>query len=231
MKHHLRPIDSQPATRLGWSCRSLAMIAATCCTSVFGGQVDDPVAAGDDEAATVLAGELPAASDAPRIFGVEEAPEIDGILEEIWQDGTLLEDTWRQVNPDEGAPPTQRTEVRLMRDDRNLYVGVRCYDDEPSKIIARVMTRGGPVNRDDNILMVLDPKRDLRTGYIFRMNPNGARADARLVNGRTDYNWDGQWYGRSVIDEKGWTAEFVVPFRTISIEADNIDWGINFERD
>ena len=153
------------------------------------------------------------------------------MLEEIWKDGTLLADTWRQVDPDEGALPTQRTEVRLMRDSRNLYVGVRCFDDQPSKIVSRVMIRGGPINRDDNIMMVLDPKRDLRTGYIFRINPNGTRADARLVNGRSDYDWDGQWYGRSAIDDEGWTAEFVVPFRTISIDADNLDWGINFERD
>ena len=208
----------------------IASIAAAGGATVAVGQIADPVAAGDDEAATILADALPAASGAPRIFGVDEAPEIDGVLEEIWQDGTLLEDTWRQVNPDEGAMPTQRTEIRLMRDAQNLYVGVRCFDDEPSKIISRVMIRGGSVNRDDNILMVLDPKRDLRTGYIFRMNPNGARADARLVNGRTDYDWDGQWYGRSSIDDEGWTAEFVVPFRTISIDASNPEWGINFER-
>ena len=191
----------------------------------------DPVAEGDDEAATILDGEVPQTTSAPRVFGVTEAPEIDGVLEEIWKDGTLLADTWRQVDPDEGALPTQRTEVRLMRDSRNLYVGVRCFDDEPSKIVSRVMIRGGPINRDDNIMMVLDPKRDLRTGYIFRINPNGTRADARLVNGRSDYNWDGQWYGRSAIDAEGWTAEFVVPFRTISIDEDNLDWGINFERD
>ena len=80
----------------------------------------DPVAEGDDEAATILDGEGLQTMSAPRVFGVTEAPEIDGVLEEIWKDGTLLADTWRQVDPDEGALPTQRTEVRLMRDSRNL---------------------------------------------------------------------------------------------------------------
>ena len=193
-------------------------------------QSADPVAEGGDEAATILGGEAPGTMAAPQVFGVTEAPEIDGVLEEIWQDGTLLADTWRQVDPVEGAAPSQRTEIRLMRDSRNLYVGVRCFDDHPDEIIARAMIRDGNISADDNVLMVLDPKRNLRTGYVFSMNPLGARSDSRLVNGRTDVDWNGQWFGRAAIDEHGWTAEFVIPFRSISIDADSRNWGINFER-
>ncbi|MCP4835750.1 MAG: carbohydrate binding family 9 domain-containing protein [Phycisphaera sp.] len=166
----------------------------------------------------------------PTVMSIDEAPEIDGVLEEIWDAGTLLPDTWRQVDPDEGAPPTQRTEVRLMRDRRNLYVAIRCFDDEPDRIIARAQQRDSAIRDDDNVKVVLDPKRDRRTGYVFIMNALGARGDARLVNGRTDRDWDAVWEGRSSIDDEGWTAEFVIPFRTISIDPAAREWGINVER-
>ena len=176
----------------------------------------------------------PSVSDAalapPAVMSIDEAPQIDGVLEEIWETGTLLPDTWLQVDPDEGAPPTQRTEVRLMRDSRNLYVAVRCFDDEPDRIIARALQRDGAIDADDNIKIVLDPKRDRRTGYIFSMNAIGARSDGRLVNGRTDRDWDAVWEGKSSIDDEGWTAEFVIPFRTISIDPGANEWGINLER-
>ena len=176
----------------------------------------------------------PSISDAalapPAVMSIDEAPRIDGVLEEIWETGTLLPDTWRQVDPDEGAPPTQRTEVRLMRDSRNLYIAVRCYDDDPDRIVARALQRDGSIDADDNIKLVLDPKRDRRTGYIFAMNALGARADGRLVNGRTDRDWDAVWEGRATIDDEGWTAEFVIPFRTISIDPAAREWGINLER-
>ena len=87
-----RNLVAHPFHLIGRTTHRLALMAAAGCSAIAAGQAPDPVAAGDDEAATVLAGELPAAADAPRIFGVEEAPEIDGVLEEIWKDGTLLAD-------------------------------------------------------------------------------------------------------------------------------------------
>jgi hypothetical protein len=166
----------------------------------------------------------------PDVMSIDEAPEIDGVLEEIWQAGTLLPDTWLQVDPEEGAPPTQRTEVRLMRDRRNLYIAIRCFDDAPQRIVARALQREGAIRSDDNVKVVLDPKRDRRTGYVFSMNPLGARSDGRIVNGRTDRDWDAIWEGRASIDEAGWTAELVIPFRTISIDPSAREWGINVER-
>ncbi len=175
-------------------------------------------------------GDLPQPLGAPPVRAIRETPEIDGVLEEIWETGTLLPDTWRQVDPDEGAPPTERTEVRLMRDSRNLYLGVRCFDREPDQIIGRALRRDSTIYSDDHVKVVLDPKRDLRTGYVFAINAVGGRADARLVNGRQDYNWDGIWEGEATIDEQGWTAEFVIPFRTLSIDPGSTEWGINIER-
>lgn len=197
---------------------------------VVGQQVEVPVVPAtseqDDRTQGIGAGNTAAAS----VVFTEEAPEIDGVLDEIWEAGTRLPDDWKQVNPDEGAPPSQRTEVFLMRDSRNLYIAVRCHDTEPERIVARAQQRDSSIFSDDNVGILLDPKRDRRTGYTFAMNPLGARYDGRLVNGREDRNWDGLWDGRASIDENGWTAEFVIPFRTISIDPTVGEWGINIQR-
>ncbi len=166
----------------------------------------------------------------PPIALVTEAPEIDGVLDEIWAAGTRLPDTWRQVLPDEGAPPSQRTEIFLMRDTRNLYIGVRCHDTDPDAIVARGLQRDTGIGADDHVVILIDPKRDRRTGYTFAMTPRGARYDARIVNGREDSDWDAIWDGRASIDETGWSAEFVIPFRTISIDAAATEWGFNAQR-
>lgn len=166
-----------------------------------------------------------------RIYTVETAPEIDGTLEEIWQSGTPLKGNFKQVNPDQGQPATERTEVYLMRDSKNFYVGFRCYDRDPASISATQMKYDGDFDPDDNVTIVIDPFRDRRTGYIFRMTAGGARKDGRITNGdRIDFNWDGMWYGRATVDEEGWTAEMVIPFQTILADPDIGDWGINAER-
>ena len=130
----------------GWS-----VIAASCFASLAVAQLDQS--------------ELESVETGPRqqpnmIYTVETAPEIDGVLEEIWQYGTPLKGAFRQVNPEEGAPPSQRTEVYLMRDARNFYVGFRCFDDDPSAISATQMRYDGDFDPDDNVTIVIDPFRD-----------------------------------------------------------------------
>jgi len=172
-----------------------------------------------------------APSRATTILTIDEAPEIDGVLEEIWQDGTRLPDTFRTVEPVEGGIPSERTEVYLMRDDRNFYVAIRCLDGDPSGIRANQMKRDGDFDSDDSVRMIIDPFRDKRTGYIFGMTAGGARKEGRITGGsEVDYNWDGIWYGRVAIDDEGWTCEMAIPFQTILASSTTEEWGMNFTR-
>ena len=82
-----------------------------------------------------------ATSGRTTIFTIDEAPEIDGVFEELWQDGTRLPDNFLQVDPVEGGPPSEVTEVYLMRDASNFYVGFRCLDSDPSGIRANQIAR------------------------------------------------------------------------------------------
>ena len=166
-----------------------------------------------------------------RAVRVEEAPVVDGRLDDdVWEQasrgGPLT-----QVMPDEGAAATERTEFRVVHDDDALYIGVWCFDGEPSKIVASEMARDLRVRWDDHIVLVLDPFLDRRNGYLFRVNPNGARDDALISNNvRVNENWDGIWSARSSIDGSGWYAEVAIPFTTLAFDPAGTAWGFNVER-
>src|ERR1044071_7443443 len=85
-----------------------------------------------------------------------QAPKIDGDLnDEVWQDDPLPTGDWLSYNPLYGATMTQRTEVRVAYDDRNLYFAFRCLDDEPTKIRTTISRRDNVFN-DDWVGLSLD---------------------------------------------------------------------------
>ena len=93
------------------------------------------------------------------------SPKIDGILEEeIWDSAPAATD-FTQKQPDEGTPATERTEVKIVYDDDNLYLGIMCYDSEPRKIIATEKRRDSDnIYDNDNFQIMLDTFHDLRNG-------------------------------------------------------------------
>ena len=165
-------------------------------------------------------------ADIPR---VDEAPRIDGVLDEgIWEHALLVDDL-HQVEPIEFATPTQKTEFLLAYDDDNIYIGARLYEDDPSKISAKVLRQGEGLRTDDRIRVILDPFNDKRSGYHFQANPNSVRRDALYVGSQNDWNWDGIWQSASKLTDYGWSTELAIPFKTLSFPPDS-DWGLNLAR-
>jgi len=87
-----------------------------------------------------------------------------------------------QQSPDVGKPTTERTEVRVLYDERNLYIGVRAWDSEPKRINARELRRDADFTNDDKIEILLDTNHDHRDAYRFAVNTAGNPA-RRLVTG------------------------------------------------
>jgi hypothetical protein len=159
--------------------------------------------------------------------------QLDGLLSEPhWQEAEAASD-FRQIQPLEGEPATERSEVRVLYDDSNLYVGVMCYDSEPDKIVAQKLQRDSGVGDDDAFGMVLDTYHDHRNAYMFATNPNGVEEDGQLVEGAyfTNLDWDGVWEVRAKIHEQGWSAEFKIPLWNLKFNSLPVQsWGINFTR-
>ena len=169
-------------------------------------------------------------------FGVgatrtETPPRIDGVLDdEAWLAAPPLIN-FTQVDPDEGAPPTERTELRILFDKDNLYVAIRCWDSDAAGIRVTQMQYDGNFGFDDSVAIVLDPFDRLREGYRFDLTPGGAKRDALIENGDEQRrDWDGIWEGRATIDADGWSAEFAIPFKTIAFDPVAPRWGFNAQR-
>jgi len=164
----------------------------------------------------------------------EEKIVLDGKLnEEVWQKAAKLNQfTQRELFV--GEPASERTEVAVLYDEHNLYIGVWCYDSEPDKIVAKELRRDFSYGLDDNFIVIIDTYLDKRNGFMFVTNPNAARADLQVFNngGSTNSFWNGVWDVRTTRTEQGWFAEFEIPFYALKYRPNEGEqvWGINFER-
>ena len=174
-----------------------------------------------------------------RIAAQEPAIPLTPAGDGIRLDGRLEEAAWRrapaisltQQSPDPGAPTVFHTEVRAVRAGQDLYFGFVCRDPEPSRISVRTLRRDGDMSGDDAVGVVLDTYGDRRTGYFFVVNAAGARADGLISNPEhPSRDWDGVWDARTRRTEEGWTAEILIPARTLNFTPGLQNWGVNFQR-
>ncbi len=159
------------------------------------------------------------------------APKLDGdISDAVWAGAKAL-DEFYQLEPNEGRPASERSVVRVLYDEHTLYFAIHAFDREPDKITASVKARDGDLSKDDLFRIYLDPYMSRRDGYVFEVNPLGARADA-LVQNNTDFliEWNTIWHAHARVVADGWTAEVAIPFRSISYDAAKADWGFDLFR-
>ena len=156
---------------------------------------------------------------------------IDGVLDEAAWAGAAVIPGLTQQEPHPGEPTPFRTEVRILVDEENVYLGFSCVDPEPDKIAVHTLQRDGALDADDHVAIVLDTFLDGRTGYLFRINAAGAREDG-LISGpdSASNDWDGIWEGRSRRTPDGWIAEVAIPAKSLHFTPGGSAWGFNVER-
>jgi len=178
-----------------------------------------------------------------RAVRVAEGPRIDGSLSDpVWQSAVPSSD-FLMAEPRPNEAPTERTELRILYDEANLYLGILCFDREPGRISANSMAHdsggggehffmhGAPQGSSDDLVRVLiDPFQDKRTAYVFFVNPISGRGEGLAYAGTSSLNWDGVWEAKSRILAEGWSAELRIPFKSISFNPKLSSWGINVER-
>ena len=168
-----------------------------------------------------------------KVVRTSEPPYLDGLLsDEAWAQASVVTG-FLQRDPREGAPASERTEVRILFDTGKIYFGVLCLDSDPSGIRATELRRDDSLNNDDIFELILDTFHDHRNGYLFRINPLGTKYDATVANdGRTiNEDWDESWEVRTQITEQGWSAEIAIPFKSLRFtSSEPIVWGVNFHR-
>jgi hypothetical protein len=163
------------------------------------------------------------------------------VREKIVIDGELNEPAWLLAEPATdfiqrlpytGEPATEKTEVRLIYDDENLYVGAFCFDSAGGRgIVVKDIKRDFNTLQSDGFQIVLDTFHDHRNSYLFGTNPKGGTWDMMIGGDGAAGNsaWNGIWYLKTKITPKGWQVEMAIPFKTLRF-AENQVWGVNFER-
>jgi len=162
----------------------------------------------------------------------EGAIAIDGVLDERdWRHAGLIPDLTQHA-PHPGEPTPYRTEIRVLVDRENIYIGATCHDPAPDRIALHTMQRDidDPFG-DDFLAFVFDTFGDNHTGYLFEIHATGSVSDG-LVSGPgvLSTDWDGIWDARTRIDDEGWTAEIRIPTRTLHFKVGLEEWGFNVLR-
>ena len=188
-----------------------------------------------------------------KIAETAEAPVIDGkVNEAVWQTVQPYA-TFTQQDPIEGAPASEKTEVRVLVGKGTLYVSVIAFDSEPSKIIVSQSRRDASLSETDSVVMVLDTFNDNQNAFVFGTNPLGIEYDGQVAReGQSsgvslggggaagtqrggisafNPNWDGDWSVKSQITDRGWETELAIPLKTLRYQTGtNQTWGFNLMR-
>jgi len=158
-------------------------------------------------------------------------PVLDGKLDDaVWQLAPVL-DGFVQASPNEGNAATERTEARILYDDRAIYLGVRCWDSHAAEIRPRLGRRDN-LPESDWVALDLDTYHDRRSAYEFLVNTAGVQQDGIITEGQGGNNdWDGVWDARTSIDAEGWTVEMEIPFHTLRFPRTSPQtWGFHLTR-
>jgi hypothetical protein len=157
---------------------------------------------------------------------------IDGELNETaWDSADAIED-FRQTDPDEGAPASSRTRVRVLADTHAIAIGIVCDDPNPDRLVSFSVRRDAILNAEDHVRIVLGPFADGRSGYVFAVNPSGARYDSLINPGGESDNpdWDGIWEAATARLPTGWSAEIRIPVLTLTFNPGLHEWQFNVQR-
>ena len=162
------------------------------------------------------------------------------ITDEITLDGLLDEAAWELVEPatdfiqrfpNTGQIAEERTEVRFLYDDENIYISFVCFDSEIGRAVVTQLTEDFNFRGSDSVSLIFDSLHDQRSGFSFVVNVAGARADQQIVNSGFNTDWDGVWDAQTSQNEEGWIAELRIPFRTLRFSSDPTQvWGVNMSR-
>lgn len=164
---------------------------------------------------------------------INEAPKIDGILDEpVWKKGNVGSD-FVMYDPGNGdkEPEDQKTHVKVLYDDKGIYIGAYMYDNSPDKILKQLTDRDNFGN-SDVFGITINSNNDGQNEFSFMVTSAGVQLDAQASPSNEDnYNWNEVWFSKVSFDDKGWYAEIMLPYSALRFSKESVyTWGVNFYR-
>ena len=135
-----------------------------------------------------------------------------------------------EIKPADNVKAKDKTICKVLYDDKNIYFRFECYDRNPQAIRASVTDRD-KILEDDYVFVIIDTYADNQKAYEFVVNPYGIKADLLATKNNQDASVDYIWQSAGAKNEKGWIAEFSIPFSTLSFpDKEEQVWYINAVR-
>lgn len=208
-----------------WTSPALtALVSGMLLTAIPLGRAPAQTALGTD----TLRAERPAL----RAGSLAGAFRLDGRLDDpAWATADSIPNL-TQIEPREGSTPAARTVVRVLASGEELVIGVRAEYPDGVGLVSFARQRDASLSSEDHIRVVIDTYRDGRSGYVFAINPAGARYDALVANQGEgeNSNWDTVWEAETSRTPSGWSAEIRIPLRSLLFGEGLDAWGLNIER-
>jgi len=158
-----------------------------------------------------------------------KAPHIDGKIDKVWDLAPWTGD-FTQYEPYNGKKPSQKTAFKILYNDNNLYVLIKCYDTEPLKIENRLSRRDN--FEGDWVAVAIDSYDDNLTAFAFSASASGVKGDVKFSSDdKMDITWDAKWYLKTAIEDDGWIAEMRIPFNQLRFSKSiKHEWGLQVLR-
>ena len=175
--------------------------------------------------------EIPKRIYQTRAIGSLDAPKIDGKINDSSWESVEWSGGYVEWSPEENTTPTEQTQVKILYDDKNLYVAFKCLDSDPSGIVRRLSRRDG--FDGDWVEINIDSYHDLRTAFSFTITAAGVKGEEFITNNGSNWDptWNPIWYAKTAITAEGWTAELRIPLSQIRFgKSGEQVWGIQSTR-
>jgi hypothetical protein len=159
-------------------------------------------------------------------------PRLDGKLDDAeWLRADSVV-AFTQTEPHEGTAGSGITVMRVVAAPDALYIGIRAASPSGVPIVAFARDRDASLASEDHVKIVIDSYLDGRSGYVFAVNPNGARYDALVANQGESENpeWDGIWEAATARSDSSWSVEIRIPIKSILFRTGLTEWGFNVQR-
>ena len=163
---------------------------------------------------------------------ITQTPKIDGDLnDEAWKNAEVATD-FVVLRPANGkvVDKNYQTTVKVVYNDDAIYISAEMNDPNPEKIPREFAVRDN-FSISDFFLVTINPNDDGQNPFEFIVQATGNQADAKVSNGREDFNWSGVWASASRITDAGWVVEMEIPYRALRFANQPVQsWGFNFHR-
>jgi hypothetical protein len=164
---------------------------------------------------------------------IEQAPHIDGKLDDdVWKSAPIAKD-FIMYEPENGAPEIKgfETEIRVLYTDNALYIGAMLYDPSPDSVLKQLTKRDVYNENCDWLGFFINPYNDGLSDFNFWVTAAGTQSDSKTTVNGDDFSLNSVWKSEVSITENGWIMEAEIPYIALRFpETPVADWGLNFMR-